>query len=127
MVLSVSDRTFEQEVLASPVPVLVNFGAPWCGLCRFIQPLLLQFHSECSNRIKLVGVNADENFKLSNTYRLTNLPTLLLIENGKVCQRLEGFHSPDELRSILAEIKTSYPDTSNNSSLSDNWQHRRSA
>ncbi len=108
MVLSVSDRTFEQEVLASPIPVLVDFGAPWCGLCQLIQPLLLQFCARYNSRIKLVKVNADENFKLSNTYRLTNLPTLLLIENGKVRDRLEGFHSPNELRLILEEINTSY-------------------
>ncbi len=127
MVLSVSDRTFEQEVLASPIPVLVNFGAPWCGLCRFIQPLLLQFHSECSDRIKLVGVNADENFKLSNTYRLTNLPTLLLIEDGKVRQRLEDFHSPNELRLILEALETRYPQPLNDSFPTENWQHRRSA
>lgn len=127
MVLSVSDRTFEQEVLASPIPVLVNFGAPWCGLCQLIQPLLLQFHNCCHSRIKLVGVNADQNFKLSNTYKLTNLPTLLLIENGKVRQRLEDFHSPNELRLILEAIDISYPEILNNSLVSSNWQHRRSA
>ena len=127
MVLSVSDRTFEQEVLASPIPVLVDFGAPWCGLCHLIQPLLLQFHHHCSNQIKLVKVNADENFKLSNTYRLTNLPTLLLIENGKVRDRLENFHSTKELQLILAEIRNSYIAPANNVEAMDNWQHRKSA
>jgi len=105
MVLSVSKRTFTQEVLESPVPVLVNFEAPWCGLCRIIHPLLLQFQSQCGEQIKLVGVNADENFKLSNTYRLKSLPTLLLIENGIVRHRLEG---RDDLRLALEEIKLNY-------------------
>lgn len=127
MVLSVSDRTFEQEVLASHIPVLVNFGAPWCGLCQLIQPLLLQFQDYYSDRIKLVKVNADENFKLSNTYKLTNLPTLLLIENGKVRQRIEDFHCTNELRLILEAIETSYPKIPNNSLISGAWQHRRSA
>lgn len=127
MVLSVSDRTFEQEVLASPIPVLVDFGAPWCGLCQLIQPLLLQFHNRYNSQIKLVKVNADENFKLSNTYRLTNLPTLLLIENGKVRDRLEDFHSPKELQLILEEISTSYAVMSNGSLTIENWQHRKSA
>ena len=126
MVLSVSDRTFEQEVLASPIPVLVNFGAPWCGLCQHIQPLLLQFYSNCHSQIKFVKVNADENFKLSNTYRLTNLPTLLLIENGKVRDRLEDFHSPRELQVILEEIRISYLDSANSVEI-HNWQHQRSA
>ncbi|MEA5549658.1 thioredoxin domain-containing protein [Anabaena cylindrica UHCC 0172] len=108
MVLSVSERTFTQEVLESPIPVLVNFEAPWCGLCRIIHPLLLQFQAQCVDEIKLVGVNADQNFKLSTTYRLKSLPTLLLIEKGIVRQRLEGFRSRDDLRLALEEIKLNY-------------------
>ena len=107
MVLSVSERTFTQEVLESPIPVLVNFEAPWCGLRRVIHPLLLQFQSQCGEEIKLVGVNADQNFKLSNTYRLKSLPTLLLIDQGVIKQRLEGFRSRDDLRLALEEIKLS--------------------
>jgi len=112
MVLSVSERTFTQEVLESPIPVLVNFEAPWCGLCRIIHPLLLQFKAECGEQIKLVGVNADQNFKLSTTYRLKSLPTLLLIENGTIQYRLEGFRGREDLRLALEEIKVSYSDRS---------------
>ncbi|QIR37888.1 thioredoxin [Tolypothrix sp. PCC 7910] len=112
MVLSVSERTFTQEVLESPIPVLVNFEAPWCGLCRIIHPLLLQFQDQCQEQIKLVGVNADQNFKLSTTYRLKSLPTLLLIENGIIQHRLEGFRGRDDLRRALEEIKVSYSDRS---------------
>ena len=108
MVLSVSERTFTKEVLESQIPVLVNFEAPWCGLCRVIKPLLLQFKSQCGEEIKLVDVNADDNFKLSNTYRLKTLPTLLLIENGFVRKRLEGFRGRDEFFGALSEIKDSY-------------------
>ncbi|MEH2425360.1 MAG: thioredoxin domain-containing protein [Nostoc sp.] len=108
MVLSVSERTFTQEVLESPIPVLVNFEAPWCGLCRVIHPLLLQFQAQCGEEIKLVGVNADQNFKLSTTYRLKSLPTLLLIENGNVCHRLESFRGREDLRLALEDIKASY-------------------
>jgi len=108
MVLSVNEKTFTQEVLESPVPVLVNFEAPWCGLCRIIHPLLLQFQTQCGDELKVVGVNADQNFKLSNTYRLKSLPTLLLIEKGIVKQRLEGFRSRDDLRQALEAIKLTY-------------------
>ncbi|QKQ72902.1 co-chaperone YbbN [Nostoc sp. TCL240-02] len=108
MVLSVSERTFTQEVLESPIPVLVNFEAPWCGLCRIIHPLLLQFQAQCGDEIKLVGVNADQNFKLSTTYRLKSLPTLLLIQNGTVRHRLEGFRGREDLRLALEDIKASY-------------------
>ncbi|MDB9374458.1 thioredoxin family protein [Nodularia sphaerocarpa] len=108
MVLSVSERTFTQEVLQSPIPVLVNFEAPWCGLCRIIHPLLLQFNAQCGDKIKLVGVNADDNFKLANTYRLKSLPTLLLVENGMIRHRLESFRSKEDLRLALEEIKLTY-------------------
>ena len=108
MVLSVSERTFTQEVLQSPIPVLVNFWAPWCGLCRNIQPLLLQFQTHCNNQIKLVGVNADENFKLSNAYRLTTLPTLIRIADAEVRGRLDSFRGSDELRLALEKIRLSY-------------------
>ncbi len=108
MVLSVNEQTFTKEVLESQVPVLVNFEAPWCGLCRIIKPLLIQFKSQCDEEIKLVGVNADNNFKLSTTYRLKTLPTLLLIENGIVRKRLEGFSAREDLFSALSEIKESY-------------------
>ncbi|CEJ43023.1 thioredoxin family protein [Umezakia ovalisporum] len=108
MVLSVSERTFTQEVLQSPIPVLVNFEAPWCGLCRIIHPLLLQFNAQCGDKIKLVGVNADNNFKLANSYRLKSLPTLLLVENGIIRHRLEGFRGKEDLRLALEEIKLTY-------------------
>ena len=112
MVLSVNERTFTKEVLESQVPVLVNFEAPWCGLCRIIKPLLLRFKSQCGDEIKLVGVNADDNFKLANTYRLKTLPTLLLIENGIVRKRLEGFSGREDLSAALCEIKESYTNLS---------------
>lgn len=122
MVFSVSERTFTQEVLQSPIPVLVNFEAPWCGLCHLIHPLLLQFKAQCGDQIKLVGVNADNNFKLANTYKLKSLPTLILVENGIIRHRLEGFRSKEDLRLALEEIKLTYnhrPQTYNNLRTAD--------
>lgn len=114
MVLSVSERTFTQEVLKSPIPVLVNFWAPWCGLCLHIQPILLQFQALCDEQIKLVGVNADENFKLANAYRLTTLPTLILVEDGEVEERIDSFRGRDELRLALEKVRSNYLKTPKN-------------
>lgn len=114
MVLSVSERTFTQEVLKSPIPVLVNFWAPWCGLCLHIQPILLQFQALCNEQIKLVGVNADENFKLANAYRLTTLPTLILVEDGEVEERIDSFRGRDELRLALEKVRSNYLKTPKN-------------
>ncbi len=106
-VLSVNERTFKQEVLESPTPVLVDFWAPWCGLCRLIHPLLQEFQSDWREPIKLVRINADENLKLANTYRLKSLPTLLLIEDGQVILRLENFKGREDLRMALKNLDLS--------------------
>ena len=108
----ISEQKFTQEVLNSPTPVLVHFWAPWCGLCRMIQPLLANFQTEHPNQIKVVGINADENLKLANTYRLTTLPTLLFFENGQLSHRLDSFRGRDDLREALEAILQSRTSTS---------------
>ncbi|MEM8780941.1 MAG: thioredoxin domain-containing protein [Cyanobacteria bacterium P01_G01_bin.49] len=95
--LSVNNQTFSDIVLKSSNPVLVNFWAPWCGLCILINPLLSKIQTEWDDSLQVVSVNADENFQLANTYRLKNLPTLILFNKGEVLHRLEGFEGRDEL------------------------------
>lgn len=108
--VSVSGRTFTQEVLEASTLVLVDFWAPWCGLCRIIHPLLQEFQPEWTEPVKLVRVNADDNLKLVNTYRIKSLPTLLLFEEGQVILRLESFHGRDDLRMALNKLMlTSLP------------------
>lgn len=104
MVLSVTERTFTQEVLQSPMPVLVHFWAPWCGLCKLIDPQLKQFQALSGGDVKLVSINADSNFKLATTYRLTSLPTLILFEDGQIRHRLENFRSRDDVSKALEAI-----------------------
>jgi len=114
MVLSVSvnERTFTPEVLESATPVLVHFWAPWCGLCRLINPQLTRFQAESGRQFKLVDINADQNFKLANAYRLTTLPTLLLFEEGQILYRFDHFRDRDDLANALETILQSYAERS---------------
>ncbi len=104
MFSEVTDQTFTDEVLLSPSLVLVNFWAPWCGLCRMISPVLSSLETEMGGLLKLVDVNADENLKLATTYRLTTLPTLLLFDGGKLLCRVDSFHGRDDLRAKLGKL-----------------------
>ncbi len=98
MVISVDETNFSDEVLASTLPVLINFWAPWCGLCRIVNPLLIKLRDDCGGQVKLVSINADDNLKLATSYCLTNLPTLLLLEGETIVHRFDNFHSSDEIR-----------------------------
>jgi len=98
------EHTFSKEVLESSTPVLVHFGAPWCGPCRMVEPLLNRFQAEWGKRFKLMGINADENLKLSNQYQIKTLPTILVFEGGQVVHRLEGLYKRDDLWTELQKV-----------------------
>lgn len=105
MMLSVNDRNFSHVVLESPNPVLVNFWAPWCGVCLLINPFLDKIQKEWDNPLEVVSINADNNFQLANTYRLKNLPTLILFNQGKIVQRIEEIKGRDELIQQLNRVR----------------------
>ena len=107
MLVRVNEDTFAKEVLEARAPVLANFWAPWCGLCRLVEPILEEFQFQWED-VKLVSINADESLKLASNYRLTTLPTLIWFESGKVLHRLEHFSGRTELRHTLADIACRY-------------------
>lgn len=102
-----NEQAFQSEVLQSSTPVLVHFWAPWCGLCRMIDPVLERARSEFGDRFKLVGVNADENLKLASNYRITNLPTVLLFQEGKLVHRLEDLKRREQVKDVLDTVLSS--------------------
>ena len=89
--VAVTDQTFDDEVLKSPVPVLVDFWAAWCGPCKAIAPAIDQIAAEYTGRLKVVKIDVDENPDVSGRrYGIQGIPTLLLFKGGQVVEKLVG-------------------------------------
>jgi thioredoxin 1 len=89
-IVQISDDTFESEVLKSPVPVLIDFWAPWCGPCRAIAPIVDQLADEYTGKLKVVKMNVDDNPRTPANYGVRGIPNLILFKNGKVEQQIVG-------------------------------------
>ena len=86
----VTDSTFEQEVLKSEVPVLVDFWAPWCGPCRMVAPVVEEIAEQYEGQIKVVKVNTDENPHIASQYGIRSIPTLMIFKGGDKVDMVVG-------------------------------------
>ena len=82
-IVHVSDSSFEQDVLKSSVPVLLDFWAEWCGPCKMIAPMLDQIAAEYAGRVRVAKMNVDESPKTPAQFNVRSIPTLILFKNGK--------------------------------------------
>jgi len=101
-VISVNESNFEQEVLNSDLPVLVDFWAPWCGPCRLIAPIVEEIAEEMAGRAKVVKVNTDENPNLAMKYGIRAIPTIMVFKNGRVVDTRVGVQPKEVLKALLA-------------------------
>jgi thioredoxin 1 len=89
-VIEVTDARFEQEILLSPVPVLVDFWASWCAPCRMIGPVVEALAGEYAGRLKVAKMNVDENVSTPAKYGIRGIPALLLFKNGELVDQVVG-------------------------------------
>lgn len=101
-VKTATDANFDAEVLKSPIPVLVDFWAEWCGPCRALAPLVDQIAEEHQGKIKVVKMNVDENPETPAKYGIRGIPTLILLKNGELVDQLVGSVPKNRLDQFVA-------------------------
>ena len=100
-ILEFSDQNFEQEVLGSDKPVLVDFWAEWCAPCRMIAPAVEAIAGEYAGRAKVGKLNVDENQSVTSRYNIRSIPTLLVFKNGEIKEQIVGTTSKNNLAKLL--------------------------
>ena len=101
-VVTLSTDNFEQEVVKSPQPVLVDFWAEWCGPCKMIAPVLDEIAEEKVGKLKIGKINVDDNQELASRFSIRAIPTLLLFQGGQVKETIVGMTGKKELEKKLA-------------------------
>ncbi|MBS5480177.1 MAG: thioredoxin [Acutalibacteraceae bacterium] len=102
-VLSVSKRSFSDEVLSSSLPVLIDFWAPWCGPCRMLSPIVDEVAKDHRADLKVVKVNIDEEPELAGEFGVMSIPTLVLMKNGKIAASAVGVRPKQQIEAMLRE------------------------
>ena len=98
---AVTDGTFQQDVLQSSEPVLVDFWASWCQPCRMVAPVVEEIASENSGKLKVLKLDVDENQNTASQYGVSSIPTLILFKEGQPVERVVGFSPKDRLMSKI--------------------------
>ena len=101
----VTDETFNQEVLKSDTPTLVDFWAVWCGPCRMVAPVVDEMAREQAGKLKVMKLDVDENQNTAMAYGVMSIPTLILFKNGQPVERIVGFRPKGDMeKKILPHL-----------------------
>jgi thioredoxin 1 len=103
MATQVTDGNFDQEVLKSSIPVLVDFWAPWCGPCRAMGPIIDELAGEFEGKVKICKMNVDENSASPSKFGIRAIPTLILFKDGEVVDQTTGAVSKSSIKDMIAK------------------------
>ena len=99
--LKITSENFEREVLHSDKPVLIDFWAPWCGPCRMLSPTIAEIAEEYKDKVKVGKVNVDEEGELASMFRVSSIPMLVVMKNGKVVNSSVGVRRKSQIVGML--------------------------
>jgi thioredoxin 1 len=99
--VEIEEARFDDTVLKSTIPVLVDFWAPWCGPCRMVAPIVDELSGEYDGKVSFYKVNVDDNRKIANKYGVMSIPTLIIFKNGAPVGNIVGFRPKPELKKSL--------------------------
>jgi thioredoxin 1 len=102
--LAITQANYESEVVKSPIPVLIDFWAPWCGPCRMLAPVIDELAKEFAGKIKVAKLNTDENIEISTQFQISSIPTILIFKNGKPVEKVVGFKQKGELVALINKV-----------------------
>jgi thioredoxin 1 len=100
-ILTLTETNFQQQVVDSPIPVLVDFWAEWCGPCKMLGPILEELASDYDGRVKVGKLNIDDFPSVANEYGIRAIPTMLIFQGGQVGEQVVGLRSKRDLKASL--------------------------
>jgi thioredoxin 1 len=99
--VEIKGATFDEAVIKSQIPVLVDFWAPWCGPCRMVAPVVEELSTEYDGKVGFVKLNVDDSPQIASQYGVMSIPTLILFKDGKPASTVVGFRPKAELKKSL--------------------------
>ncbi len=105
--MDITDQSFDEEVLKSNLPVLVDFWAPWCTPCKIVTPIVEELAKEYEGKLKVVKMNVDENPNASSKYGVMSIPSLIIFKNGNPVKTMIGAQGKENFKKGIDEVLAS--------------------
>jgi len=100
-IVDITNDTFEEVVLKSEIPVVVDFWASWCGPCRMVAPIMEELANEFEGRVKIAKVNVDDQGELAAKFRIMSIPTIMIFKGGQMVEKVIGARTKEEFAKML--------------------------